>query len=215
MPSDDVDHSVIALEHTENILLKSPALRDRRSSRSSPEAAAQNGVLPSPRSSRKRTNDEAWDDAGSFRSSPSPAKLSIRPSTAPEQLKLQTSVSANPLSHFESEKLTAKEPVQHEGRTDGEGLQPDSIHFKGSQLQQTFVHRIEKHKTQLESEFRDYEHNLHVAEKGEPLEDLDWDDLEARYNEAINSITQEEDELFEKFSQLFAVRCFDVAQVLC
>ena len=65
--------------------------------------------------------------------------------------------------------------------------------------------RIHSYQSKLDEDYDRYAQELQNNTSPEELESLDWSDLEAKYHDAMKPITQEEEELFRKFSQLFTV----------
>jgi hypothetical protein len=156
-----------------------------------------------PRSSLKRTNDEIYT------SSPSrPNKPFSRPSTAPEQSQGQQL--AAPLD-FGAKKFTelpkscavASFPLSESNS--GLGANGPFI-AEATQKELSFVEQIEQYKEDLEDEYKTFEQNISTAGQSEAHE-MDWEDLETRYNEAVKPLVEEEEQLLQEFSVHFQVRC--------
>ena len=67
----------------------------------------------------------------------------------------------------------------------------------------TFVQEIQAYQDQLEDEFKQFEKSLSDRDKKEPLEELDWDELEQRYRAEIGPKEADEQAIIEELQTRF------------
>lgn len=70
----------------------------------------------------------------------------------------------------------------------------------------TFSAKIAAYQQELESEFKMYEDSLSTRQVDVELEDLDWDELESRYQAEMKLQVSNEQEIMDDFSVRFQVR---------
>jgi len=155
------------------------------------------------RSSLKRTDDEIYTYSPSR-----PNKPISRPSTTPEQS--QGRQLAAPLD-FGAKKFTelpkSRAVASFTLSEPNPGLGANGPFIaEATQKELSFVEQIEQYKEDLEEEYKTFEQNLSTAGQGKTHE-MDWEDLETRYNEAVKPLVEEEEQLLQEFSVHFQARC--------
>lgn len=171
-------------------------------------------VMSSPRSARKRTNDEMYStDANASHSK----KLSInqRPRTAPEQVK-----KALQPSQFEQQGYPkdSSGPVAQSFDSTVATLstQPSNVSTAATAPDepQTFVSRLQELHAQLDLEYDQYEHDLQKRDHKVQLEPFDWDDLEHRYLQDMEPAIKSEQDIQTSLAERYGV-CLFLSRLLC
>lgn len=152
--------------------------------------------MSSPRSARKRTNDEIYTNrSGKGTGHSTNLPIDQRPRTAPEQSQkvLQS-------SHFEQRgflKAAPKPAAQSFGSTITTlNTQPSdaSTALTTPYPSQTFVAQLQELQARFDREFDQFEQELEQRDHKAQFEPYDWDGLEGRYLEEIEpAITNEQE----------------------
>lgn len=69
----------------------------------------------------------------------------------------------------------------------------------------SFTQEIEEHKRRLEAEFQEFERSLNGRDTTVDLDNMDWDDLEASYNNEVQPHVVAEQEIMTEFGARFEV----------
>ncbi|EXJ86939.1 hypothetical protein A1O3_03893 [Capronia epimyces CBS 606.96] len=159
----------------------------------------------SPSSTRKRTNEEIYESTKSLSTTPTASRFrkSVPAASQPgDQLKRSTS---SPESHGPLPQQDVRlAQLTTTGRAGPERSGADKFLLSISpSSSHTLVHEIENYQQQLELEFQEFERSLNERDPAEDLEVMDWDGLEARYDEEIQPKIAAEQEIMNEFSARF------------
>ena len=157
---------------------------------------------PSPGTARKRANEEI--DEESQRPLPSTTPLKPPPSFSSED------------RGFTEPQKSAAWKVSFRDAQVSETTRPSSQMAKAtaeppteatSELvaENTFVENVAAYQKHLEDDFKDYENELKGRERSHELQELDWQDLEDRYQNEISMQIADEEAIMKEFQQRFAV----------
>ena len=166
--------------------LRSSILTDRTVT--SPSAA-------SPRTARKRTNEEIYQRPQKPRSSTTPLK------TPPRRMSQWESSGFGSQDTYipESSPMSSPEPEARPEAT--AAVRPTEQPL----LPKNFVQSIQEYQKQLDDEFTQFQENLKKRDKKDGLDDLDWDDLERQYFKEIGPKEADEHEIMERLQTYFNV----------
>ncbi len=179
----------------------SPADMDGKPA-SPPNNKTSNSATSSPRTSRKRTNDEVYRPSQAAHSSPPRLSDGLkRPNTAPEQ-----SIQRMPArqSMFATHGFSAFDSSNSATST----LKPESS--RGSittavKKPNAFQVSIKEYQDNLDKECRLFERKLNERDGNAELEDIDWDELEGRCHAAMDPKITAEQDVMRECSALFQV----------
>lgn len=139
---------------------------------------------PSPRTAKKRTNEEVYQRSQIPIASTTPLK------TPPKRM-----------SQFERMGFDSL-PTESQATAVATQAEPQSPVEQAAQAK-TFVQEIQAYQDQLEDEFKQFEKSLSDRDKKEPLEELDWDELEHRYRAEIGPKEADEQAIIEELQTRF------------
>ncbi|KAL2436816.1 hypothetical protein ABEF95_014569 [Exophiala dermatitidis] len=162
------------------------------------------GYHQSPRTARKRTNEEVYESVKSLKTPSTPSRFQKSSNVVPQPQE-EPQPSATPIARpvpnsqgIRPNKATATNDTGAEGMV-------TTNHNVGSlqETQNSFVKDIEDYRQQLELEFQEFERSLDERDPAADLEPMDWDDLEAQYNKEVQSKVAAEQEIMSEFSARF------------
>ena len=169
----------------------------------------QPAATSSPRTSRKRTNDEVYKPSQAAHSSPPHMSDAFkRPSTAPEQTGQQAMATQLAFSKHGFGALRQQQPVHpfdSVGST-SKMLRPGASINTTVEDSATFQTSMKEYQDKLDKEYKDFEQTLNERDRNAELEDIDWDELEARYHTAMDPKIASEQHIMHEYSALFQVR---------
>ncbi|EXJ88137.1 hypothetical protein A1O1_05065 [Capronia coronata CBS 617.96] len=165
------------------------------------------GLHHSPSTARKRNNEEVYGSTRSPRSMPTPSRFQKSTMTV-SQPNEDAEQAINITQGQESSSKQNTKPAQPSttNSTRPERLTIDRQELaKPPSSRDSFVRDVDEYQQQLELEFQEFERSLNERNPTEGLEDLDWDDLEARYDKEIQPKITAEQEIMDEFSARFEV----------
>ena len=149
---------------------------------------------PSPRTARKRTHEEVYQRPQIPRASTTPLR------TPPKRMSQFERIGFNALP-AESQTTVVASQAQTQTQT-----QTPTEQTEQREQTKTFVQDVQAYQEQLEKEFKQFETSLSERNKKEPLEDLDWEDLERRYQADIGPNEADEQAIIEELQTRFQAR---------
>lgn len=161
--------------------------------------------MSSPRSGRKRPNDEIYS-AGADASHSKKLSFNQRPRTAPEQ-----NHKAFQPTHFEQHGFPkdAFGPAAQSFDSTVATLstQPSNVSSAATapDTPQTFVSRLQGLQAQLDLEYDQYEQDLEKRDHKAQIEPYDWDNLECRYLEDMEPAIKSEQDIQTNLAQRYGV----------
>jgi len=185
---------------------QTPAEFDAAAVANSPPAPCRN--LPgetSPRSARKRTNEEIYVADQQLKSSPvtGRSQLPFRVSHQDDR------VPPNPqTSEFDRSGFTSFQNAQSAPSSSTAPVKANivaSTAMATTSEKNTFLQEMQSYEQQLELEYQEYEQALPNRDRGVDLEELDWDDLEHRYSSEIRPRIDAEREIMNELGARFQV----------
>lgn len=161
----------------------------------------------SPRSGRKRTNDEIYK--ASTGATPSHSKkLSInqRPRTAPEQVQELLQPSQFEQHGFPKE-IVIPAAQSFESTVATLSTQPLNVSTAATAFDapQTFVSRLHEIQNQLNLEYEKHERDIVGRDHKAQLSPYDWDNLERRYLEEMEPVIKSEQEIQTSLAKRYGV----------
>jgi hypothetical protein len=159
--------------------------------------------MSSPRSGRKRTNDEIYPSTSGTSHS---KKLSMnqRFKTAPE---------LNQKSFSSSDQHGSKDSIDPAAQSFGPTVatlstQPSNVStvITIPDAPQNFVAQLQDLQTQLDREYEEYEKELEGRDPKAVLEEFDWGRLEARYLEDMDTAIRGEQSIHMNLAKRYSVR---------
>ncbi|KAJ9610557.1 hypothetical protein H2200_005334 [Cladophialophora chaetospira] len=160
------------------------------------EATHSSPLPPRPRQgsvAKKRTNEESWQASETPRRSPTTSRFLKRSVTFPAMTGSEGQQAKNNPFGRQDEALQNK-------LAPGEDTEKSSTPSPDD----TFVKEIHDYQQQLELEYQNFERSLDERDTTADLDSLDWENLEACYNEEIAPCIEREKEMMKEFNARFA-----------
>lgn len=184
---------------------------DPNTSSSSPSSGLVDTTLPiqeppSPGTARKRANEEIYEKS----QRPLPSTTPLKP---PPSFSFEDRVSTEPqqsaawkVSFKESQPTVPTHLSPTMAETIGE---PPTQANTEVTIPKTFIGSVATYQKHLDDEFEAYENELKSRERFQELRELDWQDLEDRYQKEISLRIADEEAIMREFQERFAVSYLD------
>lgn len=161
----------------------------------------------SPSTARKRTNEEVYESMRSFKSTLTPSrsqKSTVAASLPNDDVGQATNTLGSHASAPQQDVKPSQLAATNSSAADT-SLKDESDLSNSQPSNQSFVTNIDHYQQQLELEFQEFERSLHERNPAEELENMSWDELEARCEEELQPKIALEQEIMDEFSARFEV----------